>query len=141
MVELFVHPGTSGEGSEEMNGKNWLEANGKKVSEFGGNVADLLWECFGGIYHIRKEVMKADFSDEYFVKINIHDGRDIGTYDNSYLTDLVILAHKYNVKISIFAAAPHYLCLHFIKITTTGFFRPNHPTLDEFITKVNEARK
>lgn len=122
-------------------GSSWLSFGGKKkLSEFGVVVADILGEIFNGIYHISRSLKDADFTNDYYIKICIRDSLDFGTYDSDLLTQLVILAHTRNVKVSIKAAAHHYLWLEFIKVTKQGFFRDNHPTIDDLLVKISKVR-
>jgi hypothetical protein len=111
-------------------GADWLRGYKKTLSPLGEKVGNLLGELFAGIYHIDKEVLKADFSDKQQVRVCVRDN-DFATYDSSTLTKLVFLCHERNVRVSIKAAAHGYLWLDFVEVDRHGFFADRHPTLAE----------
>jgi len=119
-----------------MAGSDWLRRRRKELSPFGERVADLLGELYFGIYHIDREVLKADFSRPTRIIVTVSDGRgSFATYDDSLLTHLVLLAHEKNIRASVRAATHGYLQLEFMEVSRKGFFADRHPTLAESIKR------
>jgi len=117
-------------------GSDWLRTK-KELSPFGECVADLLGKLYLGIYHIDREVLKADFSHSKHITVTVSDGRgSFATFDSDLLTRLVVLAHEMNIRASVRAAAPGYLRLEFMHVDRTGFFADRHPTLAESLQRV-----
>jgi len=119
-----------------MSGSDWLKSQ-KTLSPFGERVADLLGELYQGIYHIDREVLKADFSHSKHITVTVSDGRgSFATFDSDLLTRLVLLAHEMGIRASVRAAAHGYLRLEFMHVDRTGFFTDRHPTLEESLQRV-----
>lgn len=127
-------------------GAEWIEKQkGIKLPEFQTRVANMLGIVFRGIYHIGNEVMRADWlckhnEHEHTISITASDGRGrFSTYDSSTLTELVLLAHKMNIRVSIFAATHGYLRLVFMEVGEWGFFEDAHPTLEQAVANLEDV--
>jgi hypothetical protein len=123
-------------------GADWLKRDAKKeVSEFGEQVADLLGFAFGGIYHIERTVLKADFSDSRFISVTVGQN-DMSTFDSNTLTELVFLAHWMCMRFQITGAAPGCIRLQFSKrnplVDKGDFIYSGHPSLDEAVASFKE---
>jgi hypothetical protein len=94
-------------------GADWIKYYRPFTSEFGCKVADILGQVYRGIYHLDKAVLhkRIDWSAKHFIEITI-DG-ELATFDNSALTELVLLCHEQSVRLAISGAAPGYLRLKF----------------------------
>lgn len=127
-------------------GADWLVKDLKyshpavSVSELGQKVADLLGELFYGLYHVDgRSLSRVDWENDRWIEIILYDNGAWGTFDFNYLTRFVLLCHVYGVKGAIKAASPHRLRLVFHRITS-GFIRPQHPTIEEAIEEFNKFR-
>lgn len=121
--------------STELSAAGWLHSRGKPTSLLGEKASTVIGELYRGIYHIERPVLNADWSNRHEVSICVPDNQ-FSTYDDSLLTDIVLLAHKHNVRVTVRAAAHGYLRLIFVNVTKNGFFRDGHPTTDELIEKL-----
>jgi hypothetical protein len=84
-------------------GADWVKrALGvKDMSLLGETVANLLGDCFAGIYHLEdSDLKKVDWSSSNFISFLLR-GRDLATVDGSALTMLVVLSHDRMVRVSI----------------------------------------
>lgn len=122
-----------------MNNTEWLKANKLEVSEFGGRVADFVAELFGGIYHVNlAAIKKADWLNDNHISLTVPDDQ-FSTHDSDRLTRLVILAHKHNVRAGVKASTHGYLKVEFVRVDRGGFFRENHPSLDELSERIKKG--
>lgn len=110
----------------------WVRATGKKVSPFGERVANLLGVLFAGIYHIERDVYRADWSTEDWINLTII-GQCWATWDFDTLTRLVLLAHDQCIRIDLDAAAPRIMRLRFHPRLRTGPIHRRHPTIEEAV--------
>ena len=127
-------------------GAEWLERqleyDGKKVSDFGRKVADLLGDAFGGIYHIDEFLFKkkVDWSNTWHIQISYN--RDLATFDFNTLTRLVVLCHDRCIRMNIKPASPGYLYLQFWpRDGREGDVSKRHPTIETAIELVRSSCK
>ena len=127
-------------------GAEWLEkqlkCDGKKLSDFGRKVADLLGDAFGGIYHIDEFLFKkkVDWSNSWHVQIPYN--RDLATFDFNTLTRLVVLCHDRCIRMSIKPTSPGYLYLQFwSRDGREGDVSKRHPTIETAIELVRSGCK
>lgn len=113
----------------------WLSGMGKEVSKFGERAAELVWELYGGIYHVQQPALKADWSHDHVISITVRSD-NFGTYDSDLLTRLVILSHKHNVKTGLEARANGYIRINLINVDRWGYMRGEHPTLGELQKRI-----
>lgn len=95
-------------------GADWIRSALKRsLSPLGENVANLLGDVFCGIYHLDdNQLKKVDWGDPQVVSVRLYY-RSLGTYDDEFLTRLVVFAHDRMLRISISAKAPNLLELMF----------------------------
>ena len=62
--------------------------------------------AFGGMHHLRKEPVKKKLPWGEFWKLLIYEN-DLGSFDHSHLTKLVICAHHYAVRVSVTPAGKY----------------------------------
>ena len=88
-------------------GAEWIKKAYKaEMSEFGEEVADLLWKLFSGIYHIDSpSLRRVDWSNPFYVIVPLpHHSNELATYDFDLMTKLVVASHDLCIRI---AAQPH----------------------------------
>lgn len=123
-------------------GANWVQATlkPKEMSELGRRVADLLGDLFQGIYHLdNKNLKKVDWGNDHHIEFAL-GWRSLATYDDSYLTLLVLLAHQRAIRVQISAQSYHYLSLIFHQ-RESGMqheWHKRHPTIEEAIANFNK---
>jgi len=94
----------------------------------------LLGYAFGGIYHIDKQVIRADFQSNHHVSVCI--GSSLATFDDDILTRLVFLAHQMHIRFAVKGAAPGYIRMEFWpRQSREGRMFERHPTLDEAVAQ------
>jgi hypothetical protein len=127
-------------------GAEWLIRNGKanpsieNISDLGIRVADFLGYLYAGIYHISSQVLhkRVDWSNKHWIEVTVSH-HAMATFDYSYLTKAVLLAHHFCLRLAIEGAAPKYIRLVFHPRTREGDIGHSHPTLDEAVTKFKES--
>lgn len=129
--------------SEKYSGSEWLESAYKHMPEktmspFGKEVADILGQAFKGIYHISRDALRADFSEDGYVSLTISAFRDWSTYDGELLTVLVVLCHEACIRMQIEPAGPRYLRLRFHKRQRTGGLMERMPTIEDHVKSIKE---
>lgn len=83
------------------------------ISPLGESVADLLGLVWRGIYHMSSSLLcKTDWSDDYMIEVRIR-GSDLSTWDYNELTQLVVVAHDMNLRLSIMQHGPQGMMLRF----------------------------
>jgi hypothetical protein len=130
-------------GAIKYSGADWLEVQRKywknqsePISQLGREVADILGQVEAGIYHMDDGALsRVNWSCEHAISIVIRDGPGLATHDGCVLADLVLLCFMMNIRLNIEAAAHGYLRLTFIRIGKWGYYRDNHPNLDEAIRR------
>ncbi len=116
----------------------WLQSvSGCQVSEFGEKVADILDQLFDGIYHIQEAVVnkRVRWDDPSRIQVVLYGS--MSTYDFSRLTHLVLLAHRYCVRVEISGSAPGYLRILFSDRKREGAIYSRHPTIEQAIENFN----
>ena len=115
-------------------GSKWIELSFKvKCSPLGEKVADLLSDCFAGIYHIDEtSLKKVDWTNTHFISINLSH-RSLSTTDSAELTWLVVLCHDRCLRMSIKAKTMNYLELTFHQRQREGDLGERHPTIEQHI--------
>jgi hypothetical protein len=111
-------------------GAGWVKAmTGKPMSPFGEKVADLLGDLFLGIYHIERDVRRAEWSTRGWISMTFV-GNAWATWDGENLTRLVVLAHDRCIRVSMEAAAPRVMRIDFHPREREGPIYRRHPTLE-----------
>lgn len=114
-------------------GADWIRAMNrtkKELSPIGEEVADLLGELFLGIYHIERDVRRADWSTTGWITMTI-TGQCWSSFDGDLLTRLVLLAHDRCIRVEMEAVAPRVMRLSFHKRQRTSeHVWGRHPTLE-----------
>jgi hypothetical protein len=109
------------------------QAHRLNMSEFGRRIADIVGQWQRGIYHLEGPVMRADWSQKFRIELTVHGS--FSTYDGSELTELVMFAHRENIRIEIRALARGYFRVAF------GFVDfGKHPTLAEAEKRVERLQ-
>lgn len=117
----------------------WLTNQGRKLSPFGEQVADILGIVYRGIYHISSSVSDKTVawnSDDW---IEVKISGTVSTYDADELTKLVILCHDNCVRLEI-RPAYQKLCLCFSPRQRDGTFYQIHPTIEQAIITVRKCK-
>jgi hypothetical protein len=117
-----------------MSGSNWLKAKFQgSISPFGEQVADLLSELYLGLYHMPyRAIAKANWANNSWISITVSDSWGaFATVDGDMLTRLVVLAHKYDIRVQIEAATHGYLELTFGNLASGGYLVSQHPKLKD----------
>ena len=113
-------------------GPNWImSAFHTPLSTLGEDVARLLHDFTGGIYHIQRAASKVDWKNPLYIEINLYGG--MATFDSASLTRLVFLAHDYAIRIEINGARNGILKLLFHRRDRDGDLYHRHPTLEDAV--------
>jgi hypothetical protein len=126
--------------SDKYSGSEWIERQGKTLSPFGVEVADVVGQVYLGIYHIQKAVLhdRVEWGDDRFIRIVIPGG--VETYDFNVLTRLVVLCHDRMIRLEINPVARDYLALCFTsRKSRTGNNFERMPYLEEHIKSIRES--
>ncbi|MBW4469209.1 MAG: hypothetical protein KME45_02990 [Stenomitos rutilans HA7619-LM2] len=122
----------------KFSGAEWLTYYRDDLSEFGKLVADILGQAFRGLYHQQSAVAnkKVDWSSDRWIEIVFYG--TLSTYDDDGLTLLVLLCHRYGVRLEISGASSRYLRLCFSprKVGDTGPFYARHLTIEQQIERL-----
>lgn len=120
-------------------GAEWIQAALKPkhpMSELGVAVANLLGECFAGIYHLDdSDLKKVDWDDDYVVIVKLNH-RSLATYDSDHLTRLVVLSHDLCLRLDIRGASKNVLELMFHQRKRTGSLFERLPTIEEHLAQI-----
>lgn len=101
-----------------------------ELSPFGERVADLLGYVFRGLYHIdNPETRSKDWSNNYHIEFRLP--RSLSTYDDSQLTELVLLAHRMAIRVDIHPLSHWSLRLIFHNRVRDGEWHNSHPSIEE----------
>lgn len=127
--------------TEKYAGADWLISLGVEMSDLGVVVADVLGQVWRGIYHISGAVRskKVDWSNPYYISVVIYGG--LCSYDNQYLTELLILCYDNMLRLEVTPRAPKYLELAFYPRETRdpkACISKRLPTLEEMISTTRE---
>jgi len=122
-------------------GGDWLRYYRPNLSDFGALVADILGQTFAGLYHQQAAVTnkKVDWNSDRWISIVI--GGSISTFDDSRLTLLVLLCHRYGVRMEICGAGPRYMRLNFSprKVGLDGSIWERQPTIEQQIEQMSKV--
>jgi len=120
-------------------GADWIKGKfGAQFSLFGEDVADLLDDLYGGIYHVNHSALKrVDWAHGECIRLTIDDSR-MSTFDCADLTKLVVLAHDRCIRVEIQAAAHGFLWLVFSPRNRNGTMYERHPTLEDHIALLRD---
>lgn len=123
---------------EDNPGAKWLRGCGKELSPLGVQVAGILWDVFGGIYHISEEVLskKVDWTNEHWITLSLYGG--MATYDGSTLTCFVIACHDRFVRMEMEGSKEGYVKVTFHQRSPKGDGFNRHPSLEEQMKKWRE---
>lgn len=124
-------------------GANWVQAalKPKEMSELGRRVADMLGDLFLGIYHLDSDKLKAvDWGNAHHVEFAL-GWKSLATYDDSLLTNLVLMAHQRALRVQVSPRSNHYLTLifHQRKSGMEHSWHERHPTIEDAITAFNKS--
>ena len=82
------------------------------ISPLGESVADLLGLVWRGIYHLSWPVLRrTDWADNRLIAVRIAD--ELATWDFNELTQLVVVSHDMQLRMSITPHGPRCLMLRF----------------------------
>lgn len=110
-----------------------------KMSQLGIEVADLLGQMYQGIYHIDKEALRVDWSNETWIEIIVNDGA-MATWDYNRLTAFVVLCHDRCLRGSIEVANFGLLRLIFHRRDRESKDNMSrHPGMEEAIQMIRKA--
>lgn len=100
-------------GSGGYAGADWLRSDARKpMSAFGAQVADFLGWWLYGIYHAQKDVLRADWTTERFIRLTMACS-GWSSFDNPQLTRLVLGAHDRAIRVDISPCNGRYVWLTF----------------------------
>jgi hypothetical protein len=120
-------------GAERM---NRYYADGK-ISKLGEHVANLLNDVWCGIYHIEDSALrKIDWTNEDFIRLSIYGG--LNSYDDDKLTQLVILAHDYCLRLEINPCNFNHLELLFHQRDRVADFYHRMPTMEDHLEQIRK---
>lgn len=125
-------------------GHEWVEENiratgsSMAMSDLGKDVADLLGELFGGIYHLDSKALKrVNWSEQLWIEFTLGH-KELSTCDFDELTRLVFLAHHTAIRVSIEASTHKHLKLLFHRRERTGGYSKRHPYLEEAVKRFKD---
>lgn len=104
--------------------------------DFRANVERWCDRVFRGIYHISRELKRAQFDGFNFTFC--HYGV-VATYDFDELTRMVICAHDLCLRLEVSAAAPKYLRISLSQRTPDGDYYHRHPTIEEAVVNLRNT--
>jgi hypothetical protein len=129
----------------KFSGSDWIISSKKyqypdfKMSSLGKDVADLLGQMYQGIYHIDKEALKVDWSNEHWIEIVVSH-HAMATWDYNRLTAFVILCHDRCLRGSIEVANFGLLRLVFHRRDRDSKDNMRrHPAMEEAIKMIRIA--
>ena len=123
-------------------GAEWIQnRHSSKLSPFGVQVADLLGFVFRGLYHLSEfSLTNAEWSNPERIEIGYPSS--LSTFDNSHLTELVILAHDLAIRLEIRPWTPRSLRLLFHRREgREGTFDTRHPTIESAVEDLHSLTK
>ena len=121
-------------------GADWLECNGKRLSDFGREVADVLGQVFLGIYHIDRAVLRDNVDWQDSGRVSITHNYGLATFDSSELTRLVVLCHDRAIRLEIEGCGPYRMRLIFHRRDArAGELWERHPEMEEHIDSIRNA--
>lgn len=128
--------------THEFAGADWLRASYKLTpSPLGTVVADLLGFVYRGLYHIESSIRNVDWSDNDYITVQLPRGADIGSYDFSEMTTLVLLAHDLHVRVAVCGRGINMMRLSFSPRSREGGICSRHPDLETHIAGIRSRYK
>lgn len=121
-------------------GTAWLRACKKPVSPLGERVAELVNWWVRGIYHLQDEVLKAEWDNEFYVRLALSAYPSLSTFDADYLTRLVVGAHDAGIRVSIRPINFTHLEFMFHPRVRGGDLYNRHPTILEAIRTMRRMK-
>jgi hypothetical protein len=121
-------------------GSDWVKRNKQPMSPLGEKVADILGQAFRGIYHISKDIRRADLTPNDYIEMTFMAyGGVLSTFDGAELTYLVVLCHDAGVRLEIEPCNPRYLKLCFSRRRSrTGSMSHRMPTIEDHVKFIHE---
>jgi hypothetical protein len=120
--------------SERDYGPEWIKATlHTELSPLGENVARLLNEWAGGIYHLWPEASRSNWKDPNYIMLTIRS--EIATFDFDSMTRLVFLCHDYAIRCSAHGVGPGYTRLMFHQRQREGHMAQRHPTIEQALAE------
>lgn len=113
-------------------GGEWLKQQGVEVSPFGLRVADLLGYLYRGLYHLDVE-SKGTWGESRHIEVKLD--REMSTFDDSRLTELVLLAHHMAIRVVLKPLSSRTVKLIFHERKRGGDWWEKHPTIQEAVAK------
>lgn len=131
--------------TSKYSGSEWVEScysnenPPRKMSDFGRKVADLLGQVYQGIYHIERDILRADLSTPDYISLTLSAFRDYSNFDGSTLTMLVVMCHDAGIRFELQPAGPKYFRFLFHhRNCRTGSTTQRMPTIEEHIKMIRE---
>jgi hypothetical protein len=126
-------------GESKFDNADWIRRNYKcEMSPLGVEVANLLGDVYGGIYHLDFcPLGKVNWSDPFFIRFLL--GRGESTFDGGEMTALVVLSHDRMIRIEINPCNFRYLELLFHKRKSRdGDISQRMPTIEDHIALIRK---
>lgn len=127
-------------------GSDWLQGtldcmDRERLSDLGVTVADVLGQVYRGIYHIQKAVLhkRVDWSNPYYISVVIYGG--LYSFDDSHLTELLVLCFDNLLRLEINPRSPRYLELQFHRRETRepdANLSKRLPSIDQMVSKIRD---
>ncbi len=108
------------------------------LNEFGERVANLLGDVWYGIYHLPEDhLAKVEWDNPYCMTLSIRD--ELATFDDAKLTNLVILAHEYSLRVAVRPKSQQTIELIFHpRERGAKEFTKRHPSIEEAVKNCRE---
>lgn len=105
-----------------------------KISEIGEKALSMMAVLFQGLHHIPStQLEKIDWSDPYCISMSTFF--PLATFDDNKLTNLVLLAHDFAVRVEVRPCNFHYLKIRFHQRKRDGDLYSRHPTIEDVLKK------
>ena len=122
-------------------GSEWIKRNVAKdieMSDLGIAVADLLGDCFLGIYHLNYTSLgKVEWDNQRWIEVTVR--HIMATVDGDELTRLVVLSHDRLLRVEMRGIGPGYIRLSFNqRDTRKGTLMERVPMLEDHVKKLRE---
>lgn len=119
-------------------GSDWIQsALDRSCSPLGKEVADVLGAAFYGIYHLNhSSLLKVEWENPIYICINLDIS--LSTFDNNYLTRLVVFCHDRMLRMEIDGKGPGWLQLLFhMRSSRAGRIDQRCPTIDDHVKLIH----
>lgn len=107
------------------------------MSDLGKDVAELLGYWSGGLYHIQKDVIKTDWTNNHWIELKLSN-KSLATFDGNDLTTLVFLAHRCAIRVEISACSKSSLLIMFHRRSREGNLFNRHPKAEDALNIFNQ---